>query len=218
MQDPRITSGLQKQKANFISKISNGEKLLGWKLGFGSETGKKNLQITSPLTGYLLESAQLENGSAIDIYDWIGPVAETEIAIYFDQDITSYIDYKEVVSSFGPAIELADLNYPPVDPEKILEDNIYQKNIILGERTKLLDLEMITATVNGEIIDQLTNLTGNLEEVLPNFIKTIIEFYGKISKDQFVILGSIVPPIKLLPGQEIQYELQGFKPLTMTTR
>ena len=218
MTDHRIENGMRNQKILFQKNIDSGDQQVGWKLGFGSETGKKNLGIENPLVGFLLASAKLDNNLTIDISTWTVPLAETEIAIYFDKDIEEVIDYKDVVTSFGPAIELADLSFEPKDPEKILDCNIYQKNFILGERKQLVDFRQINATVNGEVVTDLSKLTGTLDELLPSFIETTLKTYGKILKDQFVILGSVVPPIRLVTGQTVVYELQGFSPLSVSTK
>ena len=218
MIDQRLDNGMRNQKILFRKSIDNGDSQDGWKLGFGSETGKKNLGITNPLVGFLLASGKISNNSTIDTSTWTVPLAETEIAIYFDKDIEEVIDYKQVVTSFGPAIELADLSFEPKDPEKILDCNIYQKNFILGERKQLIDLDQLTAKVNDKIITDLSNLTGTLDELLPSFIATALKTYGKILKDQFVILGSVVPPIRLGSGQTVTYELQGFSTLSVSTK
>jgi len=218
MIDQRLENGMRNQKILFQKSIDNGDKQDGWKLGFGSETGKKNLGIANPLVGFLLASAKLSNNATIDTSTWTVPLAETEIAIYFDKDIEHVIDYKEVVTSFGPAIELADLSFEPKDPEKILDCNIYQKNFILGERKQLSDLHELTAQVDDEVVSDLSKLTGTVEELLPSFIATALETYGKILKDQFVILGSVVPPIRLGIGQTVSYELQGFSTLSVSTK
>ena len=218
MIDQRLVNGMRNQKMLFQKSINNGDKQDGWKLGFGSETGKKNLGIVNPLVGFLLASGKLNNNSTIDTSTWTIPLVETEIAIYFDKDIEEVIDYKEVVTSFGPAIELADLSFEPKDPEKILDCNIYQKNFILGERKQLSDLRQLTAKVNDEIVTDLSKLTGTVDELLPSFIETALNTYGKILKDQFVILGSVVPPIRIGSGQTVSYELQGFSTLSVSAK
>jgi 2-keto-4-pentenoate hydratase len=218
MIDQRLENGMRNQKILFQKSIDNGDKQEGWKLGFGSETGKKNLGIANPLVGFLLASAKLSNKATIETSTWTVPLAETEIAIYFDKDIEEIVDYKEVVTSFGPAIELADLSFEPKDPEKILDCNIYQKNFILGERKQLIDLNKLTAQVDDEVVSDLSNLTGTVDELLPSFIETALKTYGKILKDQFVILGSVVPPIRLGIGQTVSYELQGFSTLSVSTK
>ena len=218
MTDHRIENGMRNQKVLFQKNIDSGDQQVGWKLGFGSETGKKNLGIENPLVGFLLASAKLSNNLTIDISTWTVPLAETEIAIYFDKDIEGVIDYKDVVTSFGPAIELADLSFEPKDPEKILDCNIYQKNFILGERKQLVDFRQINAKVNDEVVTDLSKLTGTLDELLPSFIETTLKTYGRILKDQFVILGSVVPPIRLVKDQTVVYELQGFSPLSVSTK
>ena len=218
MTDQRLDNGMRNQKILFQKSIDNGDSQDGWKLGFGSETGKKNLGITNPLVGFLLASGKISNNSTIDTSTWTVPLVETEIAIYFDKDIEEFIDYKQVVTSFGPAIELADLSFEPKDPEKILDCNIYQKNFILGERKQLSDLRQLTAKVDDEIVTDLSKLTGTLDELLPSFIATALKTYGKILKDQFVILGSVVPPIRLGSGQTVTYELQGFSTLSVSTK
>jgi hypothetical protein len=99
-----------------------------------------------------------------------------------------------------------------------LDCNIYQKNFILGERKQLSDLRELTAQVDDELVSDLSKLTGTVDELLPSFIETALKTYGKILKDQFVILGSVVPPIRLGIGQTVSYELQGFSTLSVSTK
>jgi hypothetical protein len=88
----------------------------------------------------------------------------------------------------------------------------------MGERKQLDDLRNLTAKVNEEVVTDLSKLTGTLDELLPSFIETALKTYGKILKDQFVILGSVVPPIRLVTGQTVAYELEGFSTLSVSTK
>jgi len=216
MDDLRLEKGMQAQKELLEKNLNSGKKLIGWKLGFGSPTGLKNLNLENPLVGFILDDALVSNNAKVDTTSWIKPAIETEIAVYFKEDITNPIDILEKISHIGPAIELADLDHAPVDPERILAGDIFQKNVILGSKKTFMHPQDLTAQVNNEEIIDLENLTGNFDKCVKHFASVAIEVYGKISKDDFLILGSIVPPIFLTPGQNVQYQLLGFETLSVS--
>ncbi len=207
---------MQAQKELLEKNLNSGKKLIGWKLGFGSPTGLKNLNLENPLVGFILDDALVSNNAKVDTTSWIKPAIETEIAVYFKEDITNTIDILEKISHIGPAIELADLDHAPVDPERILAGDIFQKNVILGSKKTFIHPQDLTAQVNNEEVIDLENLTGNFDKCVKHFASVVIEVYGKISKDDFLILGSIVPPIFLTPGQNVQYQLLGFETLSVS--
>ena len=199
---------------------------MGWKLGFGSPTGLMNLNIGAPLTGYLLADRQVPDGATIAIDDWIKPVGETEIVLYFGRDIPagSTPEYvMESIYALGPAIELADLEFAPVDPTKILATDIFQKNYILGARDESRrggDIRGLVAQVllpdgSKKVVEELEELIGQLTTIVPHCAEVAAEISGGIKRDHFLLVGSLVPPISVATGDSFSFSLGGFPPLSV---
>lgn len=217
-QDIRITRGMRALKHKLKADLENGARLVGWKLAFGSPTGLTNLQIEMPLVGYLLDCNEISNESTIKVSDWSKPIGEAEIAIYFGKDIPQSASIAEVmacVSALGPAIEIADLNLVPTDPESILAGDIFQRHYILGEKDPYRaggNIDGLTAIVSmpdglTATIRDLQALTGEIPAILHHFVKVVEEFGDGVKAGEFLIIGSIVPPIGVLAGESLSYTL-----------
>ena len=222
--DDRIVRGMTALKLKLESDLRSGARQVGWKLGFGSPSSLTNLQIEKPLVGYLLDRNQIANDETIGISTWTKPVGETEIALYFGKDVPHSASIAQVlncISALGPAIEIADLDSVPTDPEQILAGDIFQRHYILGEKDSSRaggDISGLTAKVSlpdGSILTvvDLQALTGEIPDVLHHFAEVVDEFFGGVKAGQFVIAGSIVPPISVSTGESFGYSLSRYPTL-----
>ena len=222
--DPRLTSGYAVLKTNLILDQAARNKQVGWKLAFGSPTGLINLKIDAPMVGYLLAERLLANDAHVNIKDWIKPVGEAEIAVYFDRDVPpgSLQDFVlQSISAIGPAIELADIEFTPDNPAKILSTDIYHKYYILGEHDDsrcggvidglVANIKMPDGSLS--VVTELEELIGKLPEIITHCADVVGEFSGGIKRGEFVLIGSIVPPITLTPGGSFEYVLGNFSAL-----
>jgi len=225
-EDPRLTSGYAALKSKLIFDLGARNKQVGWKLGFGSPMGLHNLEIDAPLTGYLLAERALTNGATVDISNWVKPVGETEIALYFGRDIPRGASQSFVMDSvfaIGPAIELADLEFAPTDPAKILASDIFQRHYILGaqdESRSAGDISGLVAQVvmpdgSEVVVTELEELIGKIPDLVTHCADVVGELSGGIKSGEFLIVGSIVPPIALNSGDHLQYRLGNFPPLSV---
>jgi len=225
-EDARLTLGYGALKSKLILDQGARKHLVGWKLGFGSPTGLANLDIKAPLVGYLLAQNALENGATIETLGWVKPVGETEIAVYFARDIppgSSMEFVMESISSIGPAIEIADLEFAPTDPTRILASDIFQRNYILGEADcsraggNIDGLEAHILMPDGSEVHvvELEALIGPLPQIITHCAEVVGDFSGGIKAGEFIIVGSIVPPIALIAGSHLKYRLGNYQVLEL---
>jgi 2-keto-4-pentenoate hydratase len=222
--DDRIVRGMSKLKLKLNADLEGGAHQVGWKLAFGSPAGLTNLQIEMPLVGYLLDCNKIPNRSTINISGWSKPVGEAEIAIYFGKNIPPSASIDEVmacISALGPAIEIADLNLIPTDPETILAGDIFQRNYILGEKDPSRaggNIEGLTATVSMPdgltvAIKDLQALTGEIPAILHHFAQVVEAFGAGVKAGEFVLIGSVVSPILFSAGENFSYSLSQYAEL-----
>ena len=222
--DPRLTSGYAALKTKMMLDQGARFKQIGWKLGFGSPSGLFNLALRAPLTGYLLAERALPNEAKVDISEWVKPVGETEIVLYFGRDVPSGANQEFIMKSItalGPAIELADLEVAPTDPTRILATDIFQKNYILGVRDELrpgADITNLTARIvlpDGakKVVTELEEYIGALPAIVTHCADVVADLFGGIKKDEFLLVGSIIPPISLAEGDSFEYQLGDYPPL-----
>jgi 2-keto-4-pentenoate hydratase len=169
--------------------------VIGWKVAFGSPEALERLGLERPLVAPLTDEGLLADGSTVDVSSWASPVLEAEVAVYVGRGL-------------GVAIELADVDVPPDDVERILAGGIYHRHVLLGP-PRAHGLDGVTARVlrDGKEIattDDLTALTGSLAFVL----ETVrLHAERELHDGELVIAGSVVPPQPIAPGERWRVEL-----------
>lgn len=216
--DPRIMRGMTTQLARRRACLDAGEKALGWKVGFGAPAAMQKLGINAPLVGFLMDRARLAPGSAVSLAGWKKPAAEAEIAVHMGKDLPGGADReaaKQAISGVGPAIELADVDFPPDEVEAILAGNIYQRHVILGpcdtSRAGCV-LDGLTASVvrNGKEVARTSDTqaaTGDLVDIVRHVAGTLAAFGETLRAGEIIITGSITPPLWVERDEHIVFEL-----------
>lgn len=216
--DPRIARGMQMQLSRRRERLARGEQPLGWKVGFGAAAAMEKLGITAPLIGFLTDRALVASGATLSLASWMKPLAEPEIAVHMESDLPAGADRRAVrcaIGGIGPAIELADLDHPPDDVERILAGNVYQRHVILGpcdtSRAGCV-LDGLTGRIlrNGteaaRTSDPQAN-TGDLIGIVRHVADVLAAFGEPLRAGQIIITGSIVPPLWVEAGEEVAFHL-----------
>jgi len=219
LEDPRIARGMTLQLGRRRERLAAGEKPVGWKVGFGAAAAMEQLGITAPLVGFLTDRALVHSGATISLADWTKPLAEPEIALHIGKDVPARANRDSAmaaIAGLGPAIELADVDRPADDVERILAGNIYQRNVILGpcdsSRAGGL-LEGLLGRVFRDGIEVAHTpdpqaMTGNLIDIVRHVADTLAAFGETLRAGQVIITGSIVPPLQVNAGEEIAFSLE----------
>jgi 2-keto-4-pentenoate hydratase len=225
LDDARVARGMQAMLALRAERVCAGERPLGWKVGFGSTAAIEALGTDRPLVGFLGDDALLADGATVAIGSWTSPVLEPEIAVHLDADVeegASWEDVHAAVRGLSAAIELADVDFAPSDPETILAGNIYNRHVLLGPvdsgRSRgdgvsgrlLRDGEVVAATDTAE------EQTGEIVEVVRLTGELLAASGERLRAGEVVITGSVVPPLGLTPGQTIVAELPPLGSLSVT--
>jgi 2-keto-4-pentenoate hydratase len=214
--DERIAAGMREQLALRRERLRDGERPLGWKVGFGAPAAATQLGIDRPLVGFLTGRGLLPEDATVDVGAWAKPMLEPEIAVHLARDLGPGASRDDVVVAtrgLSAAIELADLDPPPADVRAILAGNIYHRHFVLGPVDEARKgAEGIGARVlrDGEEVastDDPEALTGELFEVV-RLTGELLEACGeRLRAGDVVITGSVVAPVPVAPGQRLAVEL-----------
>ena len=224
--DPRILRGMEKQLHLRQERLNAGEKCIGWKVGFGAPAELERLRLDAPLIGFLTDNTLLPSNATVPIANWTKPAMEPEIAVYMGKDLTEPSDREKTraaIAAIGPAIELADVHFPPDDVEAILAGNIFNRHIILGRADSSRAgcvLDGLTGRIsrNGQDMPPVTELqalTGDIIDIVSH-TANLLSMLGKtLRADEIIITGSIVPPLWIESGDEIHYDLDPIDTLSI---
>jgi 2-keto-4-pentenoate hydratase len=199
--------------------LDDGAKQIGWKVGLGAPAMQTKCGLTAPIVGFLLDRAELASGATVSLAGWTKPAAEAEIAAYIGRDLPAGADRQDVrraIAALGPAIELADVDGPMDDVQATLAGDIFQRHVILGPRDAMrsgarLDGLKGRVTRSGQDVPVPRDLETNIGDVL-NIVRHVADVAGAVGgglrAGQFIICGSLTPPMFLEPGENgIDFQL-----------
>ncbi|MFD2181962.1 fumarylacetoacetate hydrolase family protein [Rhodoplanes azumiensis] len=206
LDDPRLARGMAAQMDLRRSKLAEGARPIGWKVGFGAPAGLAKLKIAAPIVGFLLDRNVVASGGTVAISGFAMPVAEPEIAVEIGTDLPGGGDEAAAaaaIAALGPAIELADFS-PLDDPEPILSGNIFHRHVIFGPRSarKHGDTTGLVSTVlrDGTAVPapaDVTANTGDLVRIVRHVADTLAALGETLRTGDVIIAGSITPPLML---------------------
>jgi 2-keto-4-pentenoate hydratase len=206
--DARIAAGMRTQLALRRRAIAQGARPIGWKVGFGAPAALAKFAISGPLIGFMLDRNMLAPGATVSLAGWVKPAAEPEIAVEIAADLPgggSRAAAADAIGAFGPAIELADVTFPPEDVEKILAGNIFHRHVLLGPRDRSRQAGRtagLHARVkrNGAVHADTTELeanTGKLVDLVRHVADVLAACGEQLKAGDVIIAGSVIAPIFL---------------------
>ena len=212
-EDPRIVRGMQAQAEMRQKRLAGGDRLIGWKVGFGAPALLERFKISGPLTGFLTENARVPSCGSVSFAGWLKPVIEPEIAVHIGHDVPAGADRATVaaaIAGISPAIEVVDFNEPPDDPERILSHNIYQRHVVLaapvpgraGSAAAGLTCRIIRrGAESARTTDPQAN-TGEWITIVQHVADMLAAFGDGLRAGEFIITGSVVPPLTVGRDEE----------------
>jgi len=210
-------------------KVTQGERIVGWKIGLTSKAMRAALNIDIPDSGVLLDSMVFESGESIPKSRFIEPRVEAEIAFVMKAspggkaaNRDSIIAATEYVC---PSIEILDTRIQRIDAEAkttrkvedTISDNAANAGVVLSNTKHAitdLDLRWVGAIVrrNGDVEE-----TGLGAGVLDDPIESVawlahrLADYGEqIEPGQIILSGSFIRPIECPPGSNIEADFGTF--------
>jgi 2-keto-4-pentenoate hydratase len=212
---PGVRRGIDEMLARRAQVLAEGAKPIGWKLGFGAPAWLDKFGLTGPLVGFLTDATRYPSGATVSCEGWSNPVAEPEIAVHIGPEVVDPGHAGAAIDAIGPAIELADVHSPPEDIAEVLAGNIFHRALVLGETAPtraggvLAGLRARIMCDGVEVADStdLQVLTGDLVAILGHAATLLASAGEAIRPGEVVIMGSVIPPQPVRPGQVVRFEL-----------
>lgn len=145
-------------------------------------------------------------------------MAEPEIAVHVVRDLPAGAGREAAagaIGALGPALEVADVEFPPDDPREILASNIYHRAVALGPAreagaggnvTGLSPRILLEGREVGRT-DEPEELTGELVALVAYVADLLGAFGEELRAGDLLIAGSVLPPLDVAGGSELRFEL-----------
>jgi 2-keto-4-pentenoate hydratase len=199
--------------ATRAAALAGGAEPVGWKIGINVVALQEHFGLDGPVVGYLSDVTVIEAGTPVDLTGWQRPMLEVEVAARVGPD--------GGLAALAPALELVDLDLPFEHIGPILEGNVFHRGVIFGpERAghgSDLDLTTLEVAVTRSAA---VVATGSLTEAPARTIEVVRAFLerhgGTLEPGQRIICGSLITPLPIEPGEQLEVDFGPLGSLTLT--
>lgn len=205
------------QEAQFRQRINTGERQVGWKMGLTSKAKREQMNLDSPLYGFLTDKMRVANGGSFDLGGSIHPKIEPEIAFLMGKDLPGKVSRDEALSAVKAvtsALEILDSRYEQFkyfSMEDVISDNSSSSHFILGawrEDFAELDLSELRMEMRA---DGKTAQQGIARDISGDPVISIVQLCellaarGQTLKaGDIVLAGAATTAIELKPGLHVE--------------
>lgn len=160
------------------SLVGDGERLVGWKVGFTSHGSQQAFATNEPSGAFLLGSGVYANGADVPVSSFIGLAVEAEVALVMGRALAgpgvTAPQALLAVEGAVPALELIDFRYTG-KPTAIdaIADGVFAKAIVLG--APMTDVAQLDLALEGLVyeLNGAVAATNTAAEVLGSPINSL---------------------------------------------
>lgn len=219
------------QERQFELREGLGEKLIGWKMGLTSEAKRRQMNLDSPLYGFLTNKMQVQSGSVFSMSGRIHPKIEPEIAFLIKNDLSGKVTREQVIKSCKAvcaALEILDSRYTQFkyfSMEDVIADNSSSSDFILGEwvedfeRLDLRELKM-EMYANGSLVEAgiSKDISGDPVLSVVQLCELLSDRSQTLKAGSIVLAGAATAAIPLSAGLKVDLKVDGLKAVSINVR
>jgi 2-oxo-3-hexenedioate decarboxylase len=196
------------------------ERQIGWKMGLTSEAKRKQMNLDSPLYGYLTEKMQVKQQGEFTLADSIHPKIEPEIAFKISKDLSGKVTRQQVLgscSAIAACMEILDSRYNEFkyfSMEDVIADNSSSSHFVVGpwvENFRNLDLKNLSMKmyVDGVLVQQgiSSDISGDPVVSIIQLCELLAERKQSLKAGSIVLAGAATPAVEMLSGQKIHLQV-----------
>ena len=203
------------------TRVAAGARVVGYKAGLTSHAKMKQMGVTDPVFGFLLDAHQVESGAEIAVTGLIHPKVEPEIVFITREvlegpgcHIGSVLAACDVVV---PGLEIIDSRYRDFkfDLKSVVADNTSAARFVLGrERVDARALDLRTVGVvfekNGEAVAFSAGaaVLGHPAAAVAMLVNHLGRRGQSLPAGSVVLSGGITEAVAVAPGDEVRVAIQ----------
>lgn len=183
------------QEIDRNTRLAQGEKIIGIKLGLTSAAKQKSMNVDQPVVGFLTDSMRVEN--PVQLSQYVQPKIEPELVFKTSCPMTHKLNLDEVgevIDSFAVGVEIIDSRYTnfKFSYGDVIADNTSAASFLVGEWQPWANQELSvmwgSISRDGQLLHQ-----APLSEILGNPLVTLVVLSEFLEQQGFALsAGSIV--------------------------
>lgn len=187
------------QEKQFQTRVKAGERQVGWKMGLTSEAKRRQMNLDSPLYGFLTDRMKIQNGKTFSIAERIHSKIEPEVAFWIKEDLSGKVTREQVLNACAgvcAALEILDSRYEQFkyfSMEDVIADNSSSSDFVLGawrEDFKDLDLKNLKMEMSADGVVVQSGISSDISNDPVLSVVQLCELLAE--RKQFLKAGSIV--------------------------
>ena len=215
---------VQERLHSLLDEAGYGKRV-GYKIGCTTPVMQRFLGISNPCAGGVFNTSTNYIATTVEFEKYSHPGVECEIAAFIGQDLVpgggpfNRESVAPAVSALFGAIEIVDdrwTDYKAVDTPSLIADDFFSSGIVLSQPTPAKDAPDLAnaigfMTINGQRIGQGTtgDILGHPYEALAWLANSLAARGKHLQEGEVVMLGSVVETQWVIPGDEIEIEIEG---------
>lgn len=217
------------QERQFELRQLAGEKQVGWKMGLTSEAKRKQMNLDSPLYGFLTQQMQVTNGGTYSLQNKIHPKIEPEVAFWIKKDLHGVVTREQVLDACGAVcacLEILDSRYEQFkyfSMEDVIADNSSSSDFIVGPwREDFHNLDLINLkmkmSANGQLAQEgvSRDISGDPVQSVIQLCQLLAERNQTLKAGSIVLAGAATVALELKPGLKIDLQVDHLQPVSVT--
>lgn len=212
------------QEKQLKTRLAAGEKQIGWKMGLTSEAKRKQMNLDSPLYGFLTDRMQVTNGGSFSLVGKIHPKIEPEVAFWIKDELSGKVTREQVLKACGgvcACLEILDSRYEQFkyfSMEDVISDNSSSSDFVMGpwrEDFHSLDLIHLSMSMfaDGEVSQTgiSSDISGDPAISVIQLCEMLAERGQTLQAGSIVLAGAATLAIPLTPGLKVELKVDGLK-------
>lgn len=203
-------------------KLGRGAQVVGLKCGLTSHAKMKQMGVTEPVFGFLVDEFVVSEGAAVPCGDLIHPKVEPEIAFVLKHElrgpgchIAAVLAATDVVLA---GIEVIDSRYRDFkfDLKSVIADNTSAARFVVGGRaTPVAEVDLRTCGVvmrkNGQIVALGAGaaVLGHPAAAVAALANHLGRRGQSIPAGSLILSGGVTEAVSVAPGDHVALEVQG---------
>lgn len=205
------------QQHSIEQRLSRGERLVGYKMGFTSRAKMLQMAVDELIWGRLTDAMIIADGATIKLANYVHPRAEPEIAFILKAPLSGLVTRDQAlaaVAAIAPAIEVIDSRYQnfKFSLSDVIADNCSSAGFVIGQwsdpSVEIGEL-MMSLQIDGFEVD-----SGLSSAILDHPINSLVEAARcigdsgqQLEPGQIILAGAATAAVALQPHQRINVEI-----------